>query len=76
MNESTNITTMDPVVIQMKLKELELMKAKAAEKADKQKLYNERRRIWMQLMIAKAEKQGVTVTPAEVDAELKKIKKA
>lgn len=73
---NTNITTMDPVVIEMKLKELELMKAKVAEKADKQKLYNERRRIWMQLMIAKAEKQGLTVTPEEVDAELKKIKKS
>lgn len=76
MSDSTNITTMDPTVVAMKLKELELMKAKAAEKAEKQKLYNEKRRIWMQLMIVKAEKANIVVTPEEVEAELKKIKKA
>lgn len=76
MSEGTNITTMDPVVLEMKLKEYELMKKKEGEKKDKQKLYNEKRRVWMNLMIEKAEAKGIVVTDEEVAAELKKIKKS
>ena len=76
MSESTNITTMDPTVVAMKLKELELMKKKEGEKKAKQAAYNERRRVWMSLMIDKAAKANITVTDEEVLAELKKIKKS
>ena len=75
MSESTNITTMDPVVIQMKLKELELMKQKELDKKNKLHNYAEKRRVWTQLMISKAEKQGIVVTPEEVAKEIARLKK-
>ena len=49
-------------------------KERAMELGEKQLIYRERRAVEQRLWIAKAKAAGLTVTPAEVDAELKKKK--
>lgn len=71
-NESTNITMFTEEDFKHYLK----LKEEKENKANKQKVYNERRRVWMNLMIAKAKAADIDVTEAEIDEELKNIKKS
>lgn len=54
------------------IKQLLELKAAVDAKKAKQALYNERRRIWMKLMIEKAEAMGIKVTDDEVWEEMNK----
>ena len=68
---NTNITELS----EEKIKELLALKAKVDEKKVKQAEYNERRRVWMKLMVEKAEAAKIVVSDEEVAKEIARLAK-
>lgn len=68
-NDSTNITTFTEEDFKHYL-ELKKQKENAAERS---KRYNERRRVWMNLMVEKAKAADISVSDEEVEEVIKKL---